>query len=93
MARLTILTPQEIDTLYSIPSLDDEERSFLFSLDEVDRAILDALGNVTARKVDYLLQLGFYRGKRHPNFATIELRHLDLLCNSINIIVRIYWKM
>ena len=61
MARLTILTPQEIDTLYAIPSLDDEERSFLFSLDEIDRAILDSLGNDTARKVDYILQLGFYR--------------------------------
>jgi Tn3 transposase DDE domain/Domain of unknown function (DUF4158) len=42
-------------------SLDDEERSFLFSLDEVDRAILDSLENDTARKVDYILQLGFYR--------------------------------
>jgi hypothetical protein len=61
MARLTILTPQEIDTLYAIPSLDDEERSFLFSLDEVDRAIVDGLENDTARKVDYILQLGFYR--------------------------------
>ena len=61
MARLTILTPQEIDTLYAIPSLDDDERSFLFSLDEVDRAILDGLENDTARKVDYILQLGFYR--------------------------------
>jgi len=61
MARLTILTPQEIDSLYAIPRLDDEERSFLFSLDEVDRAIIDSLGNDTARKVDYILQLGFYR--------------------------------
>ena len=57
MARLTILTPQEIDTLYAIPSLDNEERSFLFSLDETDRAILDSLENNTARKVDYILQL------------------------------------
>jgi hypothetical protein len=61
MARLTILTPQEIDTLYAIPTLDDEERSFLFSLDEVDRAILDSLEKDTTRKVDYILQLGFYR--------------------------------
>jgi hypothetical protein len=36
MARLTILTQEEIDTLYAIPSLDDEERSFLFGLDEAD---------------------------------------------------------
>ena len=57
MARLTILTPQEIDTLYAIPTLDDEERSFLFSLDEVDRAILDSLEKDTARKVDYIFIL------------------------------------
>jgi Domain of unknown function (DUF4158) len=61
MARLTILTPQEIDALYAIPTLDDEERSFLFSLDAEDRAILDSLGNDAARKVDYILQLGYYR--------------------------------
>ena len=53
MARLTILTPQEIDTLYAIPSLDDEDRSFLFSLDEIDRAILDSLENNTARKGEH----------------------------------------
>ena len=61
MARLTILTRQEIDALYAIPSLDDEERSFLFSLDEEDRVTLDTLENDTARKVDYILQLGYYR--------------------------------
>jgi len=75
MARLTILTPQEIDTLYAIPSLDNEERSFLFSLDEIDRAILDSLENNTARKVDYILQLGFYRAIGNFflfNFQTVK---------------------
>jgi hypothetical protein len=33
----------------------------LFSLDEIDRAILDSLENDIARKVDYILQLGYYR--------------------------------
>ena len=61
MARLTILTQDEINALYAIPSLDDEERTFLFSLDVEDRAIIDTLGNDTARKVDYILQLGYYR--------------------------------
>lgn len=40
--------------------LDDEERSFLFSLDIDDVAILESFDN-TARKVDYILQLGYYR--------------------------------
>lgn len=61
MARLTILTQQETDSLYATPTLDDEERSFLFSLDNEDRIALDTLGNDTARKIDYILQLGFYR--------------------------------
>ncbi len=61
MARLNILTQDEINSLYAIPSLDDEERSFLFSLDADDIAILDSLENNIARKVDYILQLGYYR--------------------------------
>ena len=61
MARLSILTPDEINALYAIPSLDDEERSFLFTLDADDIAVLDSFENNTARKVDYILQLGYYR--------------------------------
>ena len=61
MARLTILTQDEINALYAIPTLDDEERSFLFTLDTDDIAILDSFENNTARKVDYILQLGYYR--------------------------------
>lgn len=61
MARLTILTPDEINTLYAIPTLDDEERSFLFTLDPEDNAYLDTLGNNTANKVNYILQLGYCR--------------------------------
>jgi len=61
MARLSILTTDEINALYAIPILDDEERSFLFSLDVEDQLILDTLEKDTARKVDYILQLGYYR--------------------------------
>lgn len=61
MARLSILTKDEISTLYSIPSLDDEERSFVFTLDEDDKSYLAALVDDTARKLNYILQLGYYR--------------------------------
>ncbi|MDD1606014.1 MAG: Tn3 family transposase [Methylococcaceae bacterium] len=61
MARLSILTKDEINALYAIPTLDDEERSFLFSLDVEDQVILDTLEKDTARKIDYILQLGYYR--------------------------------
>lgn len=61
MARLTILTQDEINDLYEIPTLDDDERSFLFALDTDDIAVLDSFENNTACKVDYILQLGYYR--------------------------------
>ena len=61
MARLTILTQDEITDLYEIPTLDDDERSFLFALDTDDIAVLDSFENNTACKVDYILQLGYYR--------------------------------
>ena len=61
MARLSILSQDEINALYAIPTLDDEERAFLFSLDDEDQVILDTLEKDTARKVDYILQLGYCR--------------------------------
>ncbi len=41
--RLFILTEEEINSLYSIPKLDDEERAFLFELDEEDKTYLNSL--------------------------------------------------
>ncbi len=58
---LTILTQDEINDLYEIPTLDDDERSFLFAIDIDDIAVLDSFENNTACKVDYILQLGYYR--------------------------------
>ena len=60
MARLAILTKDEIESLYTIPRLDDEERSFLFNLDEDDKTYLESLGS-TPRKINYILQLGYGR--------------------------------
>ena len=62
MARLSILTQEEIDSLYSIPHLDDDERSFLFTLDDEDRINLDTLKTVP-RKINYILQRGYYEGR------------------------------
>ncbi len=59
--RLSILTKEEVRSLYSIPMLDDEERSFLFTLDEIDKTYLQSLKKDIARKVNYILQLGYYR--------------------------------
>ena len=61
MALLSILTSEEIQSLYSIPTFDEEERSFFFALDEGDRAYLQTLNNDIPRMVNYILQLGFYQ--------------------------------
>ena len=59
--RLFILTEEEINSLYSIPKLDDEERAYLFELDEKDKIYLHSLKKDVPRKVNYILQLGYYR--------------------------------
>ncbi|NQY64947.1 MAG: Tn3 family transposase [Alteromonadaceae bacterium] len=59
--RLSILTQEEIHSLYSIPKLDDEERSFIFELDEEDKIYLQSLKKDNPRKINYILQLGYYR--------------------------------
>ena len=72
MARLTILTTDEIDALYTIPVLDDEERAFLFVLDNDDKAYLDTLNNDISCQINYILQLGYFKAKQY--FFTFSLQ-------------------
>ena len=75
MARLSILTKEEIQSLYSIPSLDEEEQSFLFTLDDEDKAYIETLGNIS-RKINYILQLGYYQATNYFfkfNFQSCQL--------------------
>jgi Domain of unknown function (DUF4158)/Tn3 transposase DDE domain len=65
MPRLAILTDDEIDSLYAIPKLDNEEQSFLFELDDEDTQYLAVIGDNTAVKIDYILQLGYFRALNH----------------------------
>ena len=60
MARISILSTDEINALYSIPILIDEERLWLFELDDDDTEYLNNLKTV-AEKINYILQLGYYR--------------------------------
>ena len=60
MARLSILTNDEINALYAIPTLNDEDRLLLFELENDDVAYLNTLKNA-ADKINYILQLGYYR--------------------------------
>ena len=42
MARLTILSSDDINKLYKLPNLEDNDRPFVFELDEEDKKYLDS---------------------------------------------------
>jgi hypothetical protein len=48
MARLTILTPKELQALYGLPQFIDEEQDIYFALDSLEKQQLDQLRNITA---------------------------------------------
>ena len=60
MARLSLLSIDEINAIYSISALVEEERLWLFELDNDDVEYLNSLKTV-AEKINYILQLGYYR--------------------------------
>lgn len=60
MARLRILSNDDYDKLYKIPSLTEDERKIVFELDEQDKLYLKTLKNIPA-KINYILNLGFFR--------------------------------
>lgn len=60
MTRLRILSDDDYDKLYKIPKLTDEERQFIFELDEIDKNYLNTINN-TSVKINYILHLGYFR--------------------------------
>ena len=76
--RLFILTKEEINSLYSIPKLGDEERAFLFELDEEDKTYLNSLKKDVPRKVNYILQLGYYRAVNYFFRCSFQKQQVDV---------------
>ena len=60
MARLKILSSDDFNKLYKLPSLGDNDRPFVFELDEEDKAYLGSFNDVP-KKIDYILQVNFFR--------------------------------
>lgn len=60
MTRLRILSHDDLNKLYKIPELNDEERQVIFELDEVDKNYLDTIQSIPV-KIDYILNLGYFR--------------------------------
>ncbi len=63
MARLTILTPKELQTVYALPQFTDEERDTYFSLDPREKQALDEFRTFTT-KTYFILQLGYFKAKK-----------------------------
>ncbi len=74
MARLTILTAKEIQALYGLPQLSDEEQDAFFTLDVREKQQLDQLRNVTA-SVYFILHLGYFKAKKQ--FFVFELQEVS----------------
>ena len=56
MARLRILSDDDFDKLYKIPKLNNEERQFVFELDEIDKNYLNTINSIPV-KINYILRL------------------------------------
>jgi TnpA family transposase len=71
VARLKILSNDDFNKLYKLPSIGDNDRSFVFELDEEDHQYIDAFSDL-AKKVDYILQSTFF--KLTQNFYTFTFQ-------------------
>jgi len=76
MARLNILSDDDFNKLYTIPVLEDEDRPFVFELDEEDKAYLNSFDNVP-KKINYILQIGFFRITNYFHHITFQGNRQD----------------
>src|SRR5205823_5941585 len=59
----TILTPKDLQAVYGLPQLTDEERQVYFTLDPQEKQTLNEYRTITAR-VYFILQLGYFKAKK-----------------------------
>ena len=60
MPNLTILTDEEIKTLYTLPAFDANERAEIFKLTDNETVYLHSLKSL-ATKIDFILQCGYFK--------------------------------
>ena len=72
--RLRILSEDEIDALYGLPRLSDEERPEYFSLAPTEKSALDQLHSIKSR-IYFILQLGYF--KSHHLFFVFNLPEVE----------------
>lgn len=63
MARLTILTPKELQAVYGRPQFTDEERGIYFELNPIEKQVMEEVRTYAA-KIYFILQLGYFKAKK-----------------------------
>jgi hypothetical protein len=82
--RLSILTDQEVDDLYSLPRFTEEDRSLYFDLSPAERELVDGVFTVSVA-VHLILQLGYFKAKRQ-----FYVYSLDAVSRDLEHVVRRY---
>ena len=83
MTRLRVLSDDEFNKLYKKPNILEEERYHIFELDQNDHNYLNTLNNIEA-KIDYILQLGYFRISQYFfTFTFLEVKEdVDFIVNT-----------
>jgi hypothetical protein len=71
--RLSILSTEEVDSLYGLPHFTEGERQIHFDLSPEERETIDAARTITAG-VHLVLQLGYFKAK--AQFFVVSLDHV-----------------
>lgn len=71
MARLRILSQDDFRNLYEVPKYTDEERPFIFELDEDDKNYLNSM-EIVSTKINYILNLGYFKTSQYFFFFTFQ---------------------
>ncbi|MBA3537627.1 MAG: DUF4158 domain-containing protein [Tatlockia sp.] len=76
--HLSILSQQEISLLYDVPKIDDEDRQLFFEITSEDEAYLNQQ-TIVNNKINYLLQIGYFRATRNFYKFTFQQVKDDML--------------
>lgn len=69
--RISLLSETEINDLYARPDFNQHERTLYFSINEVERDVLNHYSNVRTR-VYFILQLGYFKARQQFFKFTFE---------------------
>ena len=61
--RIQLLSDEEIDTIYAIPTFNDPERALYFDLNETEKVLLKKYRTVKA-KIYFIRTLGYFKAKQ-----------------------------